>query len=114
MAIEHNNEEPRKTELKNYLLENDYLYKCDNNGQDYYFIDKYILEGSYKNKNNIINVNIKKVNDKLYCYDNNNNKIGHITMNINNIILHHNKLGDLEMKYKKLIKNNNIIWNKIK
>lgn len=110
MAIEHNSEEPRKTELKNYLLENDYLYKCDN-AQDYYFIDKNILEGSYKYKKDIIDINIKNENDKLYCYDNNNNKIGNIKIDINNIILHHNKYGDLEMKYNKLIKNNKI-WRR--
>ena len=112
MAIEHNNEEPRKTELKNYLLENDYLYKCDNK-HDYYFIDKKILEGSYKNNTDIIDINIKNENDKLYCYGNNNNKIGNITMDINNVILHHNKYGDLQIKYNKIIKNKNKIWQKL-
>ena len=55
---------------------------------------------------------IKRNGDEINCYNDNDNdnKIGNITMDINNIILHHKDLGECNMKYK-IIYNNNIKYN---
>ena len=55
---------------------------------------------------------IKRNGDEINCYNDNDNdnKIAHITMDINNIILHHKELGECKMKYNKIICNCDIYY----
>ena len=112
--LEHNFVEPQRTNIKNLLLSNGYLYKGENKWDDDYIHEINIIGNYYLNNNNNNNkdnkIEIKKIDNNIF-------KVTSILFdedigNFDNGFIIWKKLGKCEIFYDKIIFNNNNKWYK--
>jgi FkbM family methyltransferase len=109
--VEHNYIEPRRTQIKNLLLSNGYIYRGENKFDDDYIHKNLIIGVYYFNNNydnpiylfmtdNHINVKSKYWSDDEGIFDS------------NNLTIQFNKLGKGKIYFNKIDFGNNNIWHR--
>ncbi len=114
--LEHNFIEPRRTEIKNLLTSNGYIYTGQNNWDDDY-IHESLLTGTFNIGNTEYIITLSKIDSKKFScsFVNEEGKMiydeGDVTIMNNNIFLIWKNLSfNSQVYYNKIINSNDTVW----